>query len=271
MNRDTTETAPAVVESPRNLGHALEGGVALVTGGVSGIGLACVKAFAAAGSAVLVVDQDVALGERVVSVLVDEGRTVQFAACDVRNPSNVQEAVDTCVQDMGRVDFAVNCAGVGGTPTAAPLAEMTIEAFDDIIDINLRGTFLSMRAELAVMARQGYGSIVNMASAAGLVGVRNSAAYSASKHGVLGLTKSAALDYADVGIRVNAICPGMIETPLTSVGMPPAYHQAILAAHPMRRVGVVDEIASAALWLCGPGATFTTGAALPIDGGMTSA
>jgi NAD(P)-dependent dehydrogenase (short-subunit alcohol dehydrogenase family) len=147
---------------------------------------------------------------------------------------------------------------------------MTIEAFDDIVGINLRGTFLSTRAELAVMVRQGSGSIVNISSAAGLVGVRHSAAYSASKHGVLGLTKSAALDYADDGIRVNAICPGMIATPLTEAGMPPAYHQAILAAHPLHRVGVADEIASAALWLSGPGASFTTGASLTIDGGMTS-
>lgn len=270
MSRNDGSETRALVESPRNRGHALEGGVAFITGGASGIGEACVEVFAGAGSAVMVADRDVERGEALVSALVGRGVEAGFARCDVRDATSVQDAVDSCVAQLGGLDFAVNSAGVGGTPTSAPLASMAVEAFDEIIAINLRGAFLSTRAELDVMARQGWGSIVNLASAAGLVGVKSSAAYSASKHGVIGLTKSAALDYAEVGIRVNAICPGMIATPLTDAGMPPEYHQLILAAHPMRRVGIADEVASAALWLCGPGSTFTTGATLSIDGGMTS-
>lgn len=264
-------TSPTTLDQrPRNLGHSLAGGVAFVTGGASGIGRACAEAFAAAGSAVMIADRDAVRGEELAESLDASGARARFVSCDVRNPASVQAAVEACVDRLGRLDFAVNSAGLGGTPTSAPLAEMAIDAFDDLVAVNLRGTFLAVRAELAAMCRQGSGSIVNIASAAGLVGVRHSAAYSASKHGVLGLTKTAALDYAEDGIRINAICPGMIATPMTVSGMSGDYQRAILSVHPMRRVGVTEEIASAALWLCGPGATFTTGIALPIDGGMTS-
>ncbi|MET0929629.1 MAG: SDR family oxidoreductase [Aeromicrobium sp.] len=245
-------------------------GVAFVTGGASGIGRACVEAFVENGVAVMVADRDSPRGAELAKTMRAAGGAVSFHACDVGDSAEVQAAVAACVSEMGRLDFAVNCAGIGGTPTSAPLADMEIDAFDDIIATNLRGTFLSMRAELGVMERQGSGSVVNIASAAGLVGVRNSAAYSASKHGVLGLTKTAALDYAELGIRVNAICPGMISTPLVAAGMPPEFQKAILAAHPMGRVGRAEEIASAVLWFCSPGAAFTTGTALPIDGGMTA-
>lgn len=269
MDRDVAlRVAPE--QRPRNVGHPLAGGVAFVTGGASGIGRACAEAFAAVGSDVMIADRDEERGKVVAEALVAIGVRARFVSCDVRDAASVEAAVGACMDLLGRIDFAVNSAGLGGTPTSAPLAEMAIEAFDELVAVNLRGTFLSVRAELAAMSRQGSGSIVNIASAAALVGVRHSAAYAASKHGVLGLTRTAALDYAETGIRINAICPGMIATPMIVAGMSPSYQRAILSAHPMQRAGVPEEIASAALWLCGPGASFTTGIALPIDGGMTS-
>ncbi|RYF59532.1 MAG: SDR family oxidoreductase [Comamonadaceae bacterium] len=242
-----------------------KGSAVFVTGGGSGLGRACSIAFAAAGASVKVADIDSEGGKGTVAEIENFGGVASFVRCDVSDENEVAQAVKSCVTDYGGVQVAVNSAGIVD-PEPAPMAESVVAGFDKVIAINLRGVYLSMRYELAEMSKQGAGSIVNISSDAGLVGVYDMAGYSASKHGVLGLTKAAALDYAQKGIRVNAICPGVIETPINQ-GLSPELMQPVIAGHPMGRIGVPSEIADAALWLASPKASFATGVALPIDGG----
>jgi NAD(P)-dependent dehydrogenase (short-subunit alcohol dehydrogenase family) len=235
--------------------YGLEGKVALVTGAASGIG----KATAAllAGSGARVVASDLRAGDDVVAADVTDGEAMRAV---------VAQAVET----HGRLDLAANCAGVGGGHAATheyPEAE-----FDRIVAINLRGTWLSMRAELEAMLTTGGGAIVNVSSTLGLRGSPFAAPYSASKHGVLGLTKTAALEYAQQGIRVNAVCPGAIDTPMMDETFErfPGFRETLTAYVPMGRMGGPEEVAGAIAWLCSDAASFVTGEALTVEGGLLS-
>ena len=246
-----------------------DGSVAFVTGGASGIGRACCAAFGAAGAAVFVADIAEEQGVETVRELEAAGVTAAFSRCDVTSEESVSNAVAACVTAFGPPRSAVNCAGIQDAHPA-PVGAYDVIDFDAVIAVNLRGVFLSMRYELAAMEGNGPGAIVNMASGAGLIGLPTMPAYTASKHGVIGMTKAAALDYATAGIRVNALCPGIIETPMGD-SSPPELRERVLDRFPMRRAGKPSEVASAVLWLCFDGAGFTTGVALPIDGGHLAA
>ena len=247
------------------------GRAGLITGGASGIGKATAQAFARAGAAVLIVDVQAAEGEAVANGIRAEGGRAGFLRCDTAIEDDVVAAVERTVGAFGAIDFAFNNAGITGTGQRT--ADYDLEAWDRLMSINLRGVFLCLKHELRAMLAAGRGgAIVNTASVAGLVGRGGSPAYVAAKHGVVGLTKTAAIEYANDGIRVNAICPGMIATPMVErFGQNDAEGRAReIAKQPMSRLGTPDEIASAVLWLCGPGGGFTTGQAIAIDGGYVA-
>jgi NAD(P)-dependent dehydrogenase (short-subunit alcohol dehydrogenase family) len=240
--------------------------VALVTGGASGIGRATAEAFTREGYAVVILDRDEAAGRQVEEHLRSLGKC-RFLVCDVASESSVATAMAQAVSLYGRLDVAFNAAGIDGV--AAPTVESSIENWDRIMAVNLRGLWLCLKQEIAQMLRQGGGAIVNCASSAGLVGVPNLATYVASKHGVVGLTKSAALEYIRQKIRINAVCPGMIDTPMWRRSISPEMTAQLLANDPIGRLGQPSEIAAAVLWLCSPAASFVTGHSLAVDGGMT--
>jgi NAD(P)-dependent dehydrogenase (short-subunit alcohol dehydrogenase family) len=244
---------------------SLEGKVALVTGASRGIGAGVARAFAAAGADVVVAARDEAGLAAIVADVEETGSRGLGVLTDVSDPDAVANLVDRTVETFGRLDIACNNAGGSGHPPTQ-LAEITVEQFDSGVAVNLRGVFLCLRAEIPAMLASGGGAIVNMSSTAGIDAVAGLATYVASKHGVVGLTKVAALDYAAQGIRVNAIAPGPILTEnLASVGEDAVRMSAM--AMPMRRVGEVDEVAAAAVWLCSDQASFVTGVTLPVDGG----
>ncbi|MBA3874172.1 MAG: SDR family oxidoreductase [Anaerolineae bacterium] len=249
----------------------LENRIALVTGGASGIGRATAIALAAEGAKVVVSDVDITGGEETAHLLTEAGHEAIFIPCDVTRSIQVESMVRRTISTYGRLDCAVNNAGVGGDMTPTDLREEA--TWDMVLGVNLKGVWLSMKYELAPMLDQSYGSIVNVSSAAGLVGFRYASAYSASKHGVIGLTRSAALEYARKKIRVNAVCPGFTETPMVAemTTTNPKMVEATINAIPMRRLGTPEEIAQAILWLCSDDSSFVTGHAMAVDGGTVVA
>ncbi len=247
--------------------YDFSGQVALVTGAASGMGRTTAKAFADAGAAVVVVDWD----ERKLRDVTDEitgagGKAIMLAG-DVADEAVAKAAVDRAVATFGRLDMAYNNAGILGP--MCPLIEETGEGYDAVNAVNLRGVWTFLKHELIWMKKQGSGAIVNCSSLGGLVGLPGRAAYHATKHGVIGLTKSAALDVAAEGIRVNAICPGCIETPMGDA-IDPAAMKEFLKEQPIGRMGSTEEIAAVVLWLCSPASSFVLGVALPVDGGFTA-
>ena len=248
------------------------GKVALVTGASSGIGKATAYAFARAGYGTVFSDVDEEAGRRAVSELEGAAAECIFLRCDVSDEDGVRTLIEHIVERFGRLDAAFNNAGIEGKQAA--MADSTSENFDRVVAVNLRGVWLCMREEIRQMLKQDDGgAIVNCSSVAGLIGLPKIPAYVASKHGVIGLTRAAALEYAKNKIRVNAICPGAIETPMLDrymAGLEDG-RQSMEAIEPMGRIGTPDEIANAVLWLCSGSASFTTGQALAVDGGWTAA
>ena len=248
---------------------SFDGKVALVTGAGGGIGLATAEAFAKAGAAVVMVDRDATLIEGVAKRLVEAGHEATGVACDVSDADQVGAMAERIVGTYGRLDAAFNNAGVNCD--AAPVHETGDDVFERIIGVNLRGVWNCMKAELRQMVAQGSGAIVNCSSIGGLKGSAGRSAYSASKHAVIGLTRSAALDYAASGIRINAVCPGLVKTPMAvqvTNNYDPAIMQRMVASEPIGRFGEAEEIAAAVVWLCGPDASFMVGHAMVVDGGI---
>lgn len=249
--------------------YNFEGQVTLVTGGNSGMGLATARAFARAGAAVTVAG----LGEESLGRAVEEIRSVGGKAvgihCDVADEAQVAAMVDRTVAEFGRLDAAYNNAGI--QVPASDIADQSAEDYDRISAVNQRSVWACMKHELRQMRKQSSGAIVNCSSIGGIVGRAGIAAYHGTKHGVIGLTRSVALEYAERGIRINAVCPGTIDTPMVSDMLDKGMLKMddLLRDLPMKRLGKVEEIADAVLWLCSSGSTFVTGHALLIDGGFT--
>jgi NAD(P)-dependent dehydrogenase (short-subunit alcohol dehydrogenase family) len=245
------------------------GKVAFVTGAGSGIGRATAVAFAAAGAAVVVADVSEQGNRETGRLIEDQGGRVLAVRCDVTSGHDVKMALDHAVSAFGRLDIAFNNAGV--EQPVGPAAEVSEEEWDRIVDINLRGVFLCMKNQIPLMLEQGGGAIVNTSSGAGVTAVKGQAAYTAAKHGVVGLTKAAALDYASANLRINAVCPGIIDTAMMQrfTGDSARGRERVIGQEPVGRMGTPEEIASAVLWLCSDAAAFVVGHALVIDGGQT--
>ena len=246
----------------------MEGKSGLVTGAASGIGRACAIRFAQEGAAVVVADLESSRegGEETVRAITEAGGRAEFFACDVASSTDNRALVQRTVEAFGRLDFAHNNAGIG---VHKLLHETGDDDFDRVIAVNLRGTFLGMKHQIAQMLSDGGGAIVNTSSNAGLRAVSLLSAYTASKHGILGLTKNAAVEYANEGIRVNAVCPGAIMTPLMS-NESEERQKEILAPQAMTRFGEPEEVAAAVVWLCSDEASFVTGVELPVDAGSVA-
>lgn len=246
----------------------LQNKVALVTGGGSGIGRATALAMAGEGAKVVVVDMQVEAGEETAALIRGAGGEAIFIEADVVKAAEVEAMVGAAVATYGRLDCAFNNAGVGGTITRT--AERSEEEWDLTMNVNLKGVWLCMKYELIAMLAQGGGSIVNTASAAGLIGFQSASAYAASKHGVIGLTRSAALEYARKNMRINAVCPGFTQTAMMDDwdSDRPGMAAGIADFNPMKRLAKPEEIASAVIWLCSDAASFVTGHALSVDGGV---
>lgn len=245
--------------------------VALVTGGGSGIGRAAALAFAGEGASVVVADVDAEQGHATVKAIEQAGGQAMFIRADVSQRADVEAMVLKAVEVYGKLDCAFNNAGIEGA-VGLPVVDYPEDTWDRVIDINLKGVWLCMKYELAQMLKQGGGAIVNTASIAGLVGGTFGSAYYASKHGVVGLTKAAAIEYGNSAIRVNAVCPGVIRTEMADRLMKDneSIETAITALHPLGRLGTPQEVAETVVWLSSDQASFITGQALAVDGGYVS-
>ena len=248
----------------------LDGKIALITGAGSGIGRASALTFAREGAKVAVADKQVDGGQETVRMVEAAGGTASFIEVDVSDVASVEAMVNATVETYGRIDCAYNNAGIEGQ--VAPTDSYADDMFDKVIAVNLTGVWLCMKYEIPRLLEQGGGAIVNTASGAGLIGVAGLSAYVASKHGVIGLTRTAALEYAKSGIRVNAVCPGLIQTPMVErlTADQPQLGEALVAMEPVGRTGRPEEIAESVVWLCSDAASFVTGHAMSVDGGFVA-
>lgn len=240
--------------------------VALVTGAGSGIGRATAERFAEEGAAVLVADIDNEAGEETVSHIEDVGGNATFVKTDVSDPSDVSAMVERTIEEYGQLDIAVNNVAAGATP--APVTDITEEDWDRVTDISQKGVWLGLKHEIPSILDSDSGAIVNTASYAGIRGSPGRSPYSASKHGVVGLTRTVALEYAPENLRVNAVCPTIVETAALQ-SMSAEERDEVIGEVPMGRAGEPEEVASVIVWLCSDGASFVTGHTLPVDGGQT--
>jgi len=243
--------------------------VVLVTGGTSGLGRDAALAFAREGAKVVLTGRRVEAGEEAISEIRKEGGEAIFIRADVSQAPDVQASIQACVNTYGGLDCALNNAGIDGT-LMVPMADYKKEVWDQVVTTNLTGTFLSMKYEIPEMLKCGGGSIVNMSAMAGLrSGRRTGAAYNATKHGIIGLTTTGAVEYAARGIRVNAVCPELIQTPMSEATFlkDEAMVQKAIQMYPLGRIGRLEEVTSLVLWLCSSEAAFITGTAIPVDGG----
>jgi NAD(P)-dependent dehydrogenase (short-subunit alcohol dehydrogenase family) len=247
----------------------MTGKVALVTGGSSGIGRATCLCFAREGAQVVLAARRVTEGEQTAQMVREAGGEALFVRADVSQAADVQALVRTCVETYGRLDYACNNAGIEGTIVS--LVDYSEAQWDTIIDINLKGTWLCMKAEIPHMITHGGGVIINVASVAGMIGFPGLGPYVATKHGIIGLTKTAAMEYAQQNIRVNVVCPGLIDTAMAdrfTGGPDSAVEQFIMSLKPMRRRGTSAEVAEAVVWLCADAASYVTGHSMVVDGGL---
>ena len=253
-----------------NENGSFTGKVAFITGGSSGIGRATALAFARAGASVVVGDVAAQGNQETARLIEQEGGRALAVRCDVTQTDDVKAALEKTGETFGRLDFAFNNAGIE-PKKPAPTADYDEEEWNRIIDIDLRGVFLCMKHEIPLMLAHGGGAIVNTSSGAGIIGIKGSPAYTAAKHGVIGLTRAAALDYAAQNIRINAVCPGYIDTPMMGrfTGGTPEGRAKVISEEPIGRMGRPEEIANAVLWLCSDAASFVVGHALVVDGGQT--
>lgn len=248
------------------MGYFTNQEVAVVTGGASGIGRSCAQLFAREGARVIVSDVAEDGGNETVHRITEAGGEAAFKAANVANPTDVEALIKFAQDTFGGLHALVNNAGIGGA--SAPIADYPLESWDQVIAINQSGVFYGMKYGIPAILSSGGGAIVNMASILGAVGIAGSVAYVAAKHAILGMTQNAALEYSAQGVRVNAVGPGFIETPLIAeIRQSPQVYQALVQAHPIGRLGKPEEVAELTVWLCSSKASFCTGSYYPVEGG----